>query len=86
MEILKVMVHNPITFPEVSSKGTVIDSGKEAFLSVSSVHTESSEYVRDLEVGRRNCIFADEKNVPNAEVTVFKTYSQVKIRKFKYHN
>ena len=86
MEILKVMVHNPITFPEVSSKGTVIDSGKEAFLSVSSVHTESSEYVRDLEVGRRNCIFADEKNVLNAEVTVFKTYSQVKIRKFEYHN
>ena len=71
------MVHNPVTFPEVNSRGTVIDSGKEAFLAVSSIHTESSEFVRDMEVERRNCIFADERNVPNAEVTVFKTYSQV---------
>ena len=71
------MVHNPITFPEVSSKGTVIDSGKEAFLAVSSIHTESSEFVRAMDVKRRNCIFADERDVPNAEVTVFKTYSQV---------
>ena len=71
-------MHNPTTFPEVSSKGTVIGSGKEAFLAVTPLHTESSEFVRDMDVKRRNCIFADERNVPNAEVTVFKTYSQVK--------
>ena len=54
----------------------VIGSGKEIFLTVSAIHTESSEPVREMEVLRRNCIFSDEKNVPNAEVTVFKTYSQ----------
>ena len=73
----KVMAHNPRTFPEVSSQGTIIDSGKEAFFAVSAVYTESSLLVRDLEVERRNCIFADEKNVPNAKITVFKFYSQV---------
>ena len=73
------MAHNPTTFPEVSSQGTIIDSGREAFLAVSAVYTESSPLVRDLEVERRNCIFADEKNVPNAEITVFKFYSQVVI-------
>ena len=73
------MAHNPTTFPEVSSQGTIIDSGREAFLAVSAVYTESSPLVRDLEVERRNCIFADEKNVPNAKITVFKFYSQVVI-------
>ena len=29
------------------------------------------------QVKRRNCIFSDEKNVENAEITAFKTYSQV---------
>ena len=71
-----MIAHDPITFPEVSSKGMVIGSGKEIFLTVSAIHTESSEPVREMEVLRRNCIFSDEKNVPNAEVTVFKTYSQ----------
>ena len=71
------MAHNPVSFPEVSSKGTVIDAGKEAFLAVTPIHTESSPAVRDMEVQRRNCIFSDERSVPNAEVTVFKTYSQV---------
>ena len=49
------MVHNPTTFPEVSSKGTVIDSGKEAFLAVSSIHTKSSEFVRDMEEDANGC-------------------------------
>ena len=30
-----------------------------------------------LQVKRRNCIFSDEKNVENAEINAFKTYSQV---------
>ena len=33
--------------------------------------------MRDLEVERRNCIFADERDVPGASITVFKLYSQV---------
>ena len=71
------MAHNPVTFPEVSSKGSIIDTGKEAFIAVSAEYTESSPLVRNLDVKRRNCIFADEKNVPKAEITVFKFYSQV---------
>ena len=71
------MAHNPVTFPEVSSKGSIIDTGKEAFIAVSAEYTESSPLVRNLDVKRRNCIFADEKNVPRAEITVFKVYSQV---------
>ena len=39
-------VHDPSTFPEVNSKGTVVEAGKEAFLTVSAVHTESSDSVR----------------------------------------
>ena len=34
--------------------------------------------MRDLEVERRNCIFADERDVPGASITVFKLYSQVR--------
>ena len=30
-----------------------------------------------LQVKRRNCIFSDEKDVENAEINAFKTYSQV---------
>ena len=70
------MAHAPTTFPEMS-KGTVLDVGKEAFFAVSALYTESSPLVRDLEVKRRNCIFADERDVPNASITVFKFYSQV---------
>ena len=73
----KVMAHNPTTFPEVSSKGSIIDTGKEAFIAVSAEYTESTPLVRNLAVQKRNCIFADEKNIPNAEITVFKFYSQV---------
>ena len=73
------MAHNPVTFPEVSSKGSIIDTGKEAFIAVSAEYTESSPLVRNLDVERRNCIFADEKNVPRAEITVFKVYSQVSL-------
>ena len=76
---IKVMAHAPTTFPEVGSKGTVLDVGKEAFFAVSALYTESSPLVRDLEVKRRNCIFADERDVPNASITVFKFYSQVEI-------
>ena len=72
-----MLAHDPRSFPEVSSQGTVIDTGKEAFLAVSAVYTESSALVRDLEVERRNCIFADERDVPDAKITVFKFYSQV---------
>ena len=88
----KVMAHHPTTFPEVGSKGTILDGGKEAFFGVSALYTESSSLVRSLEVEkitklknidqlsqveRRNCIFADERDVPNASITVFKFYSQV---------
>ena len=57
-------------------------------MAVTPVYTESSALVRQMEVGwcqgkitplqvkRRNCIFADEKNVENAEIAAFKTYSQ----------
>ena len=97
------MAHNPRTFPEVSSQGTILDTGKEAFFAVSATYTESRYYlrniytlthylvintiylhtiysklVRDLEVERRNCIFADERDVPGASITVFKLYSQVR--------
>ena len=34
-------------------------------------------YIYLTQVKRRNCIFSDEKNVENAEITAFKTYSQV---------
>ena len=78
------MAHNPVTFPEVSSKGSIIDTGKEAFIAVSAEYTESSPLVRNLDVKRRNCIFADEKNVPRAEITVFKVYSQVGLEKHFY--
>ena len=71
------MAHDPRTFPEVSSQGIIIDMGKEAFMGVTAIYTESSPLVRDLEVERRNCIFADEKDVPDAKITVFKFYSQV---------
>ena len=73
----EVMAHNPTTFPEVNSKGSIIDTGKEAFIAVSAEYTESTPLVRKLHVQKRNCIFADEKTVPNAEITVFKFYSQV---------
>ena len=81
------MAHNPTTFPEVSSKGSIIDTGKEAFIAVSAEYTESTPLVRKLQAEKRNCIFADEKNVPNAEITVFKFYSQVLVfpkRKYNY--
>ena len=77
------MAHDPRTFPEVSSQGIIIDAGKEAFMGVTAIYTESSPLVRDLEVERRNCIFADEKDVPDARITVFKFYSQVQKQSLK---
>ena len=39
------MAHNPRTFPEVSSQGTILDTGKEAFFAVSATYTESRYYL-----------------------------------------
>ena len=41
----EVMAHNPRTFPEVSSQGTILDTGKEAFFAVSATYTESRYYL-----------------------------------------
>ena len=37
---MKVLVHNPYEFPEVSGKGFAVGSSKEAFLAVSAQVTE----------------------------------------------
>ena len=42
------MAHNPRTFPEVSSQGTILDTGKEAFFAVSATYTESRSYLRNI--------------------------------------
>ena len=42
------MAHNPRTFPEVSSQGTILDTGKEAFFAVSATYTESRYYLRNI--------------------------------------
>ena len=39
------MAHNPRTFPEVSSQGTILDTGKEAFFAVSATYTESRSFI-----------------------------------------
>ena len=44
-----------------------------------------SKLVRDLEVERRNCIFADERDVPGASITVFTLYSQVRGEGYYYN-
>ena len=42
------MAHNPRTFPEVSSQGTILDTGKEAFFAVSATYTESRYYLHNI--------------------------------------
>ena len=42
------MAHNPRTFPEVSSQGTILDTGKEAFFAVSATYMESRSYPRNI--------------------------------------
>ena len=40
----QVLVHNPRSYPELRSKGLVLGSGQEHFVSIAASHTEGSVF------------------------------------------
>lgn len=40
------------------------------------MHYYSSSRIRDFDVQARNCLFEDERDEPNSQVTMFKHYSE----------
>ena len=91
--LFQVLVHNPVSYPELKGNALVVGPGVESFISVAASHTEGSEYeimvvqqkkefknllsyffrsksIRDFSVHRRNCLFADERDVQGSEVLI----------------
>ena len=73
---LKVLVHDPAAYPELQSKALAIDSNQEIFITTIASQTDASSRIRDFAVTARNCLFEDERNEPNSQVTMFKYYSE----------
>ena len=42
--LFQVLVHNPVSYPELKGNALVVGPGVESFISVAASHTEGSEY------------------------------------------
>jgi len=75
-EGVKLLVHDPSAYPELQSKALAIGSGQEVFVTTNAAHTDASNRIRNFAVSARNCLFDDERDEPNSQVTMFKFYSE----------
>ncbi|GLG99400.1 Sodium channel protein Nach, partial [Gryllus bimaculatus] len=61
---LQVLVHAPYNYPDVTARGVIIGSDREAFMQISAESTYTSDNLRHLSPHDRKC-FLKEENSPN---------------------
>ncbi|KAG8232442.1 hypothetical protein J437_LFUL012366 [Ladona fulva] len=69
----RILVHDPLEFPETTVASALVSIGEESWLSVAPSLVESTIAVRGIEVSRRQCLFDDELQLSSAETYSFQT-------------
>ncbi|KAF4521689.1 hypothetical protein B566_EDAN017176 [Ephemera danica] len=60
---LKMLLHNPVESPKMSSFGLAVSPGKENFVVIKPEVTRSSSSIRDVPINKRHCFFLHERQL-----------------------